>query len=49
MSSSITMEEKLEAMAKQLHEMSVTNQELKTQNEYLRKQLGSSMKRKQKI
>ena len=28
--------------------MSVSNQELKAQNEYLRKQLGNSMKQKQK-
>ena len=49
MSASVTMEEKLEAMAKQLHEMSMTNQELKTRNEYLRKQLGSNMKQKQKL
>jgi len=33
----MTMEEKLEAMAKQLHEMSMTNQEVKTRNKYLRK------------
>jgi len=45
----MTMEEKLEAMAKQMHEMSMTNQELKARNEYLRKQLGSNMKQKQKL
>ena len=49
MSTSMTMEEKLEAMAKQMHEMSVTNQELKARNEYLIKQLGSNMKQKQKL
>jgi len=48
MSSGMTIEEKLEAMAKQMHELSVSNQELKARNEYLRKQLGSNMKQKQK-
>jgi len=37
MSSSMTMEEKLEAMAKQMHKISMVNQELKARNEYLRK------------
>ena len=46
MNTSMTMEEKLKAMAKQLYEMSMTNQELKTRNEYLRKQLGSNMKQR---
>jgi len=46
MSSSMTMEEKIGAMVKQLHELSVSNQELKARNEYLRKQLGSNMKQK---
>jgi len=45
----MTIEEKLEAMAKQLHEMSMSNQELKTRNEYLRKQLGGNLKQKQKL
>jgi len=39
MSSSMTMEEKLKSIAKQLHEMSMTNQELKNRNEYLRNSL----------
>ena len=45
----MTMEQKLEAMAKQMHELSMSNQELKARNEYLRKQLGSNMKQKQKL
>jgi len=40
MSSSMTVEEKFEAVIKQMHEMFIANQELKAQNEYLRKQLG---------
>jgi len=45
----MAMEEKPEAMAKQMHELSMSNQELKAQNEYLRKQLGSNVKQKQKL
>jgi len=45
----MTMEEKLEAMATEMHEMSMVNQELKARNEYLRKQLRSNMKQKQKL
>ena len=45
----MSMEEKLQAMAKQMHEMSMTNQELKAQNDYLRKHLGNNMKQKQKL
>jgi len=33
MSTSMTMEQKLEAMAKQMHKMSMVNQELKARNE----------------
>ena len=49
MSSQTTVEEKLEAMSKQMQEMSVAHQELRAQNEYLRKQLGNHMKQKQKL
>ena len=49
MSSHTTVEEKLEAMSKQMQEMSVAHQELRAQNEYLRKQLGNHMKQKQKF
>jgi len=45
----MTMEEKLEAMAKKMQKMLMTNQEIKARNEYLRKQLGSNMKQKQKL
>jgi len=45
----MTMEEKLEAMAKQMHELSMSNQELKARNEYLRKQLGSNVRQKEKL
>jgi len=45
----MTVEEKLEVVGKELHEMSMTNQELKTRNVYLRKQDGSNMKQKQKL
>ena len=49
MSTSMSAEEKLEVLSKQLQEMSVSNQELKAKNEYLRKQLGNNMKQKQKL
>ena len=49
MSSHTTVEEKLEAMSKQMQEMSVAHQELRAQNEYLRKQLGNHMKQKQRL
>ena len=45
----MTVEERLEALSKQMLEMSVGNQELKAKNEYLRKQLGNNMKQKQKL
>ena len=45
----MSLEERLEVLSKQMQEMSVSNQELKAQNEYLRKQLGSHMKQKQKL
>jgi len=45
----MTMEEKLEAVTKQMHKMSIANQELKARNEYFRKQLGNNMKQKQKL
>jgi len=45
----MTVEERLEVLAKQMHEMSVSNQELKAKNEYFRKQLGNNMKQKQKL
>ena len=49
MSSSMTVEEKFEAVIKQMHEMFIANQELKAQNEYFRKRLGDNMKQKQKL
>jgi len=45
----MSVEERLEVLSKQMQEISVSNQELKAQNEYLRKQLGNHMKQKQKI
>ena len=45
----MTVDEKLEAVTKQMQEMSIAHQELRAQNEYLRKQLGDHMKQKQKL
>jgi len=45
----MSVEERLEVFSKQMQEMSVNNQELKAQNECLRKQLGNHMKQKQKL
>jgi len=45
----MSVEERLEVLSKQMQEMSVSNQELKAQNEYLRKQLGNQMRQKQKL
>ena len=45
----MSVEERLEVLSKQMQEMSVSNQELKAQNEYLRRQLGINMKQKQKL
>jgi len=49
MSTSMSVEERLEVLSKQMQEMSVSNQELKAQNEYWRKQLRNNMKQKQKL
>ena len=56
MSSNMTSDENIEASVKQVHEvtkqmqhMSISHQELQAQNEYLKKQLGNSMKQKQKL
>ena len=55
MSTSLSLEEKLDAILKSNHEITSSNQELKSsnqelqaQNEYLRKQLGLFLKQKQK-
>jgi len=45
----MTANEKFESLTKQLQEISVSNHELQAQNEYLKKQLGNSMKQKQKL
>ena len=49
MSSSLSIEEKLDAVLKSNHEITSSNQELKAQNEYLHKQLGTFLKQKQKL
>ena len=56
MSTSLSIEEKLDAILKSNHEITSSNQELKSsnqelkaQNEYLRKQLGTFLKQKQKL
>ena len=49
MSTSVSLEEKLDVVLKSNHEISSSNQELKAQNEYLRKQLGTFPKQKQKV
>ena len=55
-STSMSLEERFEALMKQneflaskIREDSQRNQEAQAQNEYLRKQLGSFMKRKQRM
>ena len=55
-SSSMSLEERFEALMKQneflvskVHEDSQKEQETRAQNEYLRKQLGSFLKQKQKM
>ena len=45
----MSVEERLKVLSKQMQEMSVSNQELKAQNEYWRKQLRNNMKQKQKL
>ena len=45
----MSVDERLEVLSKKMQEMSVSNQELKAQNEYLRKQLGNKMKQEQKV
>jgi len=49
MSASLSIEEKLHAVMKDNHEITSSNQELKAQNEYLRRQLGTFLKQKQKM
>ena len=56
MSTSMSIEEKLDAILKNNHEITSSNQELKSlnqelkaQNEYLRKQLGTFLKKKQNL
>jgi len=56
MSASLSIEEKLDAVLKGNHDISVSiqelkssNKQLKAQNEYLRKELGTFLKLKQKI
>jgi len=49
MSTSLSIEEKLDAILKSNHEITSSNQELKAQNEYVRKQLGTFLKQKQKL
>ena len=49
MSTSLSLEEKLDAVLKSNHEITSSNQELKAQNEYLHKQLGPFLKQKQKM
>jgi len=46
MSTSLSIEEKLDAILKSNHEITSSNQELKVQNEYLCKQLGTFLKQK---
>jgi len=48
MSTSASLEEKLDAILKSNHEITSSNRELKAQNEYLRKQVGTFLK-KQKL
>ena len=56
MSTSLSLEEKLDAILKSNHDVTSSNQELKSsnkelkaQNEYLHKQLGTFLKQKQKM
>ena len=49
MSAGITLEEKFEALMKNCEAITTTNEELKNYNEYLRYQLGESLKQKRKI
>jgi len=49
MSASLSLEEKFDVVLKNNHEITSSNQELKAQNEYLRKQLGTFLKQKQKM
>jgi len=56
MSTSMSIEDKVDAILKNNHEITSSNQELKSsnqelkaQNEYLHKQLGSFLKQKQKL
>jgi len=49
MSASWSLEGKLDAVLKDNHEITSSNQELKAQNEYLWKQLGTFLKQKQKM
>ena len=46
MSTSMTLDEKFEALSKSYQSVSSSNQELKNQNEYLGHQLGEAMKQK---
>ena len=48
MSGTMTLEEKFETLMKNYQTVTSTNEELKSQNEYLRKPLGGNMKQKQK-
>jgi len=44
----MTLEEKFEALMKNYEAMRLQNEEFKNQNEYLKRQLGESIKQKQK-
>jgi len=44
MSTSLSLEEKLDVVFKSNHGITSFNQQLKAQNEYLRKQLGTFLK-----
>jgi len=48
-STSLSVDEKLGVVLKSNHEISISNQELKAQDEYLRKQLGTFLKQEPKI
>ena len=49
MGTSLSIEQKLDAVLKNNHEITCSNQELKAQNEYLRRQLGTFLKQKKKL
>jgi len=56
MSTSMSIEQKLDAVLKNNHDITISNKELKSsneelraENEYLRKQLGTFLKQKQKV